>query len=84
MLDEDLRSNLCWKNRPEEVVVSPQDSVTMMNLDWTGDYSTVHTCSTQHETTFERKQHAIISASITSKLKKQDLVSPSLSVELAN
>lgn len=32
--------------RPEEMVVSPQDSVTVMDLDRTGDYSAVHTCST--------------------------------------
>lgn len=40
------KSTLRRWNRPEEVVVSPQDSVTVMKLDWTGDCSTVHTGST--------------------------------------
>lgn len=40
------KSTLWRCNRPEEVVVSPQDPVSVMKLDWTGDCSTIYACST--------------------------------------
>lgn len=71
----DADSTLCRWNRPEEVVVSPQDAVTVMNLDWIGDCRTIHTCSTggerrftQHETTFEMRKDE---TGVAAKLKKQ-------------
>ena len=39
---------------PEEVVVAPQDSVTVMDLDRAGDRGAVHTCSAGSNNTRQR------------------------------
>lgn len=42
---EELISIRQSRVRPEKVVVSPQDSVTMMELDWACDCSAINTCA---------------------------------------
>lgn len=42
--------------RPEKVVVSPQNSVTMMKLDWACDYSAIDTCAIGKEKVKKKKE----------------------------
>lgn len=70
-----LESTLCRWNRPEEVVVSPQDSVTVMKLDWNCDCSTIHTCPT--ETTFEMRKDVVYTA-VTANLFITDQTAPNI------
>jgi len=50
MLLWEIKKQLEIWHGPEEVVVSPENSVTMLQLNWTGDWSTVYICSEEVKT----------------------------------